>query len=111
MQLMRVEKKNGFNIIYLSGRLDIAVVEEIETHLNKLVEQGEINFIFDLSEVMYFSSSAMRILISLKRKVDDKEGKLRLCQINKMVDKIMSALELFKIFETYASVEEALNAG
>lgn len=108
MDLMRTEKKNGFNVVRLSGRLDIVTVEEIEERLNNMVAEGDDKFIIDLGGVEYFSSSAMRILISLKRQLDDKKGDLRLCNISRMVDKIMSALELIKVFKRYDSIEDAL---
>jgi anti-anti-sigma factor len=108
MDLMRTEKKNGFNIVRLSGRLDIVTIEEIEDRLNKMIADGEEKFIIDLGEVEYFSSSAMRVLISLKRQLDAKKGDLRLCNISRMVDKIMSALELMKVFNRFDSIDDAL---
>ncbi len=107
----KLEKIGAFTVAYLSGRLDIALTEEIEQEFYKLIEQGNVYLIIDLQDVNYFSSSAMRVLIAIKRKVDAKNGKLKLSRTSKMVDKIMSALELIKVFEIYDSVEEAIEAG
>lgn len=111
MDLLRIEEKNDFTVIYMSGRIDIIVAGEIEQRFNDLIAKGVKNYIIDLGDVDYFSSSAMRILIALKRMVQEKNGKLRLCRISKMVDKIMSALELIKVFDVFDDVEAAINAG
>jgi anti-anti-sigma factor len=53
----------------------------------------------------------MRVLIAIKRRIEQKGGKLKLCRTSKMVDKIMSALELMSVFEVYEDVESAIKAG
>lgn len=111
MKELMLEKNNDFTIVHLSGRLDITISEEIEKILVQTIEEGSIKLIIDLGNVEYFSSSAMRVLIAIKRLIHEKKGVLRLCRISNMVNKIMSALELIKVFEIYDSIEEAIKMG
>lgn len=105
---MRIENKNDFTVVYVSGRLDISVAEDIEKRLMDILSGGVNKLIIDLGDVEYFSSSAMRVLIAVKRIIDREKGILRLCRTSSMVDKIMSALELIRVFEIYQTIDEAL---
>ncbi len=108
---MKLENKNDFTVVFVSGRMDISISEEIEKRLMEIVGSGVSKLIIDLGDVEYFSSSAMRVLIALKRILDGKKGILRLCRTSSMVNKIMSALELIKVFEIYDTLEDAIAAG
>ncbi len=108
---LKIEQIDGFTVTYLSGRLDIALTEEIEKEFYNLIEQGHTKIIVDLDGVTYFSSSAMRVLIAVKRKLDAIKGQLKLTRTSQMVNKIMSALELIKVFEIFEDVDSAIKAG
>lgn len=107
---IKTEKRNNYIIFFLTGRIDIIAANEMEDEFNKLIENGEKNIIIDFSETMYFSSSGMRVIISLKNKLDEIGGKLKLCSLHSMVEKIMRSLQLLSLYKVYNNLDEALNA-
>jgi len=95
-------------IIYLAGRLDVKNSMAIEEEINKMIEQGCINFVFNLQDVEYLSSSGLRIFIATYRQLKDKNGKIKLVKMPESVKKVFMIVELLDMFEIYDSDEAAV---
>lgn len=54
--------------IKLVGRIDTTNAEEIESNINKEIENFEGNLILDAKDLEYISSSGLRIIMRLKKK-------------------------------------------
>lgn len=107
---LKVEEQNGVKVVKLEGKLDVNLSISVETELEKLVDNGALFMVFDLSGVEYLSSSGLRVFISIMRKLKDKNGKLVLACVPEIVKKIFKTVELEDLFEVYDSVSEAVAA-
>lgn len=107
---LRVEKKNNYSILFIEGRIDIIVAEELDKEINFVITSGEKNLMIDLEKITYFSSSGVRMLITLKHKAEEAGGKMVLVHINSTVDKIFSTLGLMNKFEIYDDRESAAHS-
>lgn len=105
----RIEHINDFIVFFLSGRADIIGAEKLEIEFKKLIENGYRKVILDFSEVSYFSSTGMRVIIALKSNLDERNGKLRIIRMSRMVEKILKALDLYEMYEVYDNIEQAIN--
>jgi len=105
----RIEHIDKYSVFILSGRADIIGAEKLEGEFKKLVAEGYKNIILDFSDVSYFSSTGMRVIIALKNKLDEINGSLKIIRISRMVEKILKALDLYDMYEVYDNIEQAIS--
>ena len=103
--------KNGILVVYLEGRLDVSVANEVEEGLSELIDSGDHRkVVLNMDGIDYMSSSGFRACISTLRKLNSKEGALKMCNIKPAVKRIFDVIELTSLFDIYSSEEEALNS-
>lgn len=109
--MLKTKETDGKIIVYLEGRLDVSVSNEVEEGLTDLIEnQGKVNIILNMSGVDYMSSSGFRACISTLRKLNAKEGKLKISHIRPAVKRIFDVIELTSLFDIYETDEDALKS-
>ncbi|NCS95618.1 MAG: STAS domain-containing protein, partial [Leptospira sp.] len=73
---------NGILVVYLEGRLDVSVANEVEENLADLIDNGgHTKVLLNMKDVDYMSSSGFRACISTLRKLNAKDGLLKICNI------------------------------
>lgn len=91
--------------------LDEREIAEIQDSLNGVIEQTEkINLVLDFSTVKFLSSAVLGLLIRISKKVYEKQGHLRLCNISPRIYEIFKITRLTKIFDIYPDREEAISS-
>jgi anti-sigma B factor antagonist len=76
-----------------------------------VVEQAErINLILDFCNVRFLSSAVLGLLISVSKKVYERDGQFRLCNINPRIYEIFKITRLTKIFDIYDDREGAIES-
>ena len=89
--------------------LDEVSIMQIGEQLNELVAQAEApRLVVDFAGVAHMSSSALGVLITLHKRVREKNGQLRLCNIQPVIYEIFAITRLNEIFDIHASRAEAL---
>ena len=103
-------KKNGNSIIiYLKGRLDVHHSAEIEKELGRLIAmESASDFLINMKDVEYISSSGLRIIVLARRILGEKKRKLVLCNINSAIRKIFDVVQLTDMFSIFDSEREAV---
>ncbi len=103
--------KNGILVVYLEGRLDVSVANEVEEGLSELIDSGDHRkVVLNMDGIDYMSSSGFRACISTLRKLNAKEGALKMCNIKPAVKRIFDVIELTSLFDIYSSEEEAISS-
>ena len=98
-------------IVYLEGRLDVSVANEVEEELANLIDkENHKHIILNMEKVEYMSSSGFRACIATLRKLNAREGSLKLCNIRPSVKRIFDVIELTSLFDIYNTETEALSA-
>ena len=82
--------------------------DELQSEIKKLSEAGNLKLVIDLGEVAYLNSSALGVLISAHANYTKREGKVKLCQLNKNIENLFVITKLSLIFDTYPSEMEAV---
>lgn len=78
------------------------VVDEVatfRTKINKLIEEGNKNFIFNFSECNFIDSTGLGALVSIYKKCAEKGGSIKLKSLNPEVEKLFKLTRLDKVFE------------
>ncbi len=97
-------------IVYLEGRLDVSVANEVEEGLSDLIDtNGYKKVLLNMAGVEYMSSSGFRACISTLRKLNSLEGVMKICNIKPSVKRIFDVIELTSLFDIYESEEKAMS--
>jgi len=91
--------------------LDALQVQQIGEELFELVDvKDRRKLILDFSEVKFLSSSALGVLVTLRKKSDAIKGQVLLCGMRPELRKIFKITNLEKLFQFFDNEERALNS-
>ncbi|MEM7252241.1 MAG: STAS domain-containing protein [Pseudomonadota bacterium] len=108
---MKVSKTSAKDcqIIALQGRLDAQCRDAVNAelaHIDRL--QNADRLIVDLSGVDVIDSSGLTVLLSVYRRSCEANRDLGLCGLNAPVRRVIELTRLHRIFEIYATREDAI---
>lgn len=110
---LRLSVNGEATIIELTDRkiLDGVNILQIGEQLNALAAQAKSpRFIVDFTNVAHLSSSALGVLITLSKRIREKNGQLRLCCIAPAILEIFTITRLNEIFRILPSRKEAVES-
>jgi anti-sigma B factor antagonist len=107
---MKRISEEHLDIIVLDGRIDQEASEELETLLEECVNDNVSNICIDMIDVKHICSSALGVLVAVKRKIKDHEGDIKLVIANDNLLKLFQTTMLDKVFDIYESVRECRNS-
>ena len=99
---------DNYEIIVLEGRVDQDESEELEAMLNDCLDEGKYNICIDMIDVKHICSSALGVLVAIKRKIKNNQGDIKLIISNDNLLKFFQTTMLDKVFEIYESRRECL---
>jgi len=86
-------------------------IQALQESIMSVIEQAErTNLILDFSNVRFLSSSVLGLLIRISKKVYERDGQLKLCNINPKIHEIFKITRLNKIFDIYKDIEGAVGS-
>ncbi len=104
MEKMAEEK---IKVVDIPVKVDVKSAAELEERIDKLLETGKTQLIFDFSANEYVSSAGLRVFLSSLKRVNKVEGKLALCGIKPGVAEVFDMVGFTALFEICHSQEEA----
>jgi anti-sigma B factor antagonist len=107
-----LKQEGAATVVELIDRkiLDEVAIMEIGDQLAALVGQtDQPRLVLDFVNVGHMSSSALGMLVTVRKQVKDKSGMLRLCNIQPTIQEIFTITRLGEIFEIKSSRDEALD--
>ncbi len=102
------KKEGGAFIVEVSGRMDASTAPQFEKECNSWLEDGEKRIIVDFAGLEYISSAGLRGILSIGKKLKNRGGSLRVCQMSGMVQEVFEISGFSSIFPAYDSLEDAL---
>jgi len=86
-------------------------IQALQKSIIPVIEQAErINLILDFCNVRFLSSSVLGLLIRISKKIYERDGQLRLCNINPKIYEVFKITRLTKIFDIYKDTEDAVES-
>jgi anti-sigma B factor antagonist len=107
---LQVRDFQGVSIVEFADRriLDEMCILEIQEELEKLVqEKAGGNVVLSFKSVEHLSSAALGMLITLKNRVEEQNGKLKLSDINPQIFEVFKITRLNKMFDIHPTIEQA----
>jgi anti-anti-sigma factor len=89
----------------VTGEETLSLQKEIERHVPITKK-----FVLQLAEVKYLDSGGLGALVRVMGVLRAQHGDLKLCQTSSFVHQVLEATGLLKVFHTYASEKEAVDA-
>jgi anti-sigma B factor antagonist len=98
-------------ILDLKGRMTLGEGDELlKDKVNSLVQQGYKNLLLNLEGVPYIDSAGLGEIVRTYTTVSRQGGKLKLLNLTKRIEDLLSITKLLTVFETYESEQEAIRS-
>jgi len=108
---IRRDEANGVSVVEFADRkiLEELSIQEIGEELDRLVEsEPNVKLLLDFKNVDHLSSAALGMLINLNKKVRERNGGLKLSNINRQIYEVFKITRLNRVFDIHDTAEEAL---
>jgi len=107
---INVVEKNGIKIVSFVGELDSTTAPETDKALKALIEEGAIKILINFQDLEYISSAGLRILLGAAKTLSAKGGRLKMCNLNEVVQEVFDISGFSSIFSLFKTEEEAVQA-
>ena len=85
------------------GRLDRIAFDAAETEMFSYLEKGETRIVIDLSGLDYISSSGLRLVLMMGKRLSLKRGKLALCGLKPQIREVFEISGFISILAVLAA--------
>ena len=89
------------------GRLDSNTISAAETEIFSWLEKGDTRVVLDLAQLDYISSSGLRLVLMLGKRLNLKGGKLALCGLKPQIREVFEISGFISILTVVGSRQEA----
>ena len=106
------ERQSGsVTVLDLSGKVTLGEDSTLlKDKLQSLLHQGKKNLILNLAQVSYVDSAGLGALVSAYTTVTREGGALKLVNVTKRLQDLLSITKLLTVFETFESEKDALKS-
>jgi anti-anti-sigma factor len=101
------ETYKRIHLINLSGRFDSVGSQEVNERITSLIDLGHHNLVLNLEKVNYLSSAGIRVLLSLKKRINKLGGDVKLACVQSYTLRILKIADILDDFSFYETVDEA----
>lgn len=108
---LRVADQDGITHIEFVDRniLDEANIQQIGEEITRIIDaQPAPKVLISFDNVDHLSSAALGTLITINNKIRDKDGQLRLANIDKQIYEVFVITKLNKLFSIHEATDEAM---
>jgi anti-anti-sigma factor len=109
---MEINKEiiNGVTVVTISGRLDTTNYSDLDKYLTELIADGNLSILLDCKDLVYISSSGLRVFLKALKSLDEKGGKLAVCEFNERIKDIFKVSGFTELFDYYSAKADALKS-
>ncbi|HTY42334.1 MAG TPA: STAS domain-containing protein [Thermoanaerobaculia bacterium] len=100
-------REAGFLVLGPVGRLDAKESRELETKLAGFLDAGERRLVVDMTRTEHISSTGIRVLIAVAKKLRSSNGYLALCSVRASVAEVLEVAKLTSSFVIATTRQEA----
>lgn len=104
---IKVNKKGKVAILRCSGTLDADTMAVFKKHTSDLFNEGVVKLVLDATDLAFIDSMGLGAIISVMRRVREKDGDIKICGLNHDVEQIFEITRLNKLFDVCKNDGEA----
>ena len=108
---LRVSDRDGVTTVEFVDRniLDEANIQTISEEISALIDRADApKLLISFANVDHLSSAALGALITINHRVRDRDGQLRLANIDPQIYEVFKITKLDKLFQIHDSTDAAL---
>jgi len=102
--------ENGRTVIDVGGEIDVYTAPKLRDRISELVADGNYDLVIDLENVDFLDSTGLGVLVGGLKKLRAHDGSMQLVCTQDRLLKIFRITQLEKVFDIFASRDEALAA-
>jgi len=110
---MEIAERNAGNVTVLdvSGRITLGEGDVLlKDKLHSLLNQGRRDVLLNLANVQYVDSAGLGAIVGAYTTMTREGGTLKLANVTKKLQDLLSITKLLTVFETFDSEDEALRS-
>lgn len=104
---IETEKRGQVDVVRPVGSIDTGTAFDFENLIVELLDDGSRYFVVDFSAVEQLTSSGIRVLLMLAKKLKGIDGALKLCFLTDHVRTVLEISGLTSQFEIAKTIEDA----
>lgn len=105
---MTTNTNSDIKILRYQGAILRRDAEQMESEFGRIPLSQFKNIIMDFTKVHHICSSALGVLVAVKRRLRNKEGELKLVINDEDLKQVFEITMLDKVFEIYDTTDQAL---
>lgn len=105
-------EENGIVVLELEGKI-MGTQHDNYLILDKVyefIQKNKLRMVMDFSNVDWMNSRGIGICITTITALRNRDGDLKLACLNEKVESLLRKMKMFKIFNVYKTVEEAIKS-
>lgn len=110
---MHIQQRSvgDITVIDMSGKMTLGEGDELlRDKVNSLVQQGQKRIVLNLAEVPYIDSAGLGEIVRTYTTVSRNGGSLKLLNLTKRIQDLLSITKLLTVFETFESEADAVRS-
>jgi anti-sigma B factor antagonist len=104
------DARDEVTIIHVGGEIDVYTAPVLRERLDEHISEGRHHLVVDLEDVSFMDSTGLGVLVGRLKLVRVSNGSLKLVCSSERILKVFSITGLDKVFQIFASVDDALAA-
>ncbi len=105
---LNTSSEGEVTVVKIEGNLDTQTAPEAQDELNRLMDEGSKKLLLDFADLAYISSSGLRVLLAVAKRLAPDEGEMRICNLNDVVNEVFEISGFSTILKVFPSDSEAL---
>ncbi len=110
MDTMTQETRGDVHLIKISGRVQQDDSIRLEEALEKALHESQQKIVIDLTDAKHICSTALGVLVSMKRRLRRNNGDIKLAVDEGDVKNLLQITMLDRVFELHENQESAIRA-
>lgn len=94
-----IERIGEAMVVDVDGELTVSNRGELKERVLGRLEEGERSFVLDFSKTGYIDSSGLGVLVSLSKRIRERNGRLRLAGLNQDLRTLFELTKLDTLFQ------------
>jgi anti-sigma B factor antagonist len=105
-----IRQTGSISLLDLSGRLTSFEASALRDAITRLLKQGRMHMVLNLSRLQYLDSSGIGELARNYVSVVKKGGQMKVVGLSPKVEEVLKTTQLYQVFPEFPSEEEALGS-
>jgi anti-sigma B factor antagonist len=104
------ETTDRYSVVAVTGEVDVATAPTLRSRLDEAIDRGTPRLVVDLLSVTFIDSTGLGVLIGASKRVDERDGTMRLVVAEPRILKLFEITGLMDLFSIVPSLDQAIGS-